>query len=135
MKTARPYAMDIGLLVWQFGGDTCLILPILIEQYSMKLAYVSGRDLDLMLKAIKEYDLLEPDVIVADVGSSIYFPDKNGWQNSSAWEHTIFGDWNGFNSEQIKERLAGFEFLQEQEAVQTSLYCIRRCDVCWRQGE
>ena len=29
MKTARPDAMDVGFLVWQFGGDTCLILPIL----------------------------------------------------------------------------------------------------------
>jgi|GEM_PF-3178040 len=29
MKTARPDAMDIGLLLWQFGGDTCLILPVL----------------------------------------------------------------------------------------------------------
>jgi hypothetical protein len=27
MKKTRPDAMDIGLLVWQFGGDTCLILP------------------------------------------------------------------------------------------------------------
>ena len=31
MKTARPDAMDVGFLVWQFGGDTCLILPILTE--------------------------------------------------------------------------------------------------------
>ena len=29
MKTARPDAMDVGFLVWQFGGDTCLMLPIL----------------------------------------------------------------------------------------------------------
>ena len=29
MKTTRPDAMDVGFLVWQFGGDTCLILPIL----------------------------------------------------------------------------------------------------------
>jgi hypothetical protein len=29
MKTTRPDAMGVGFLVWQFGGDTCLILPIL----------------------------------------------------------------------------------------------------------
>ena len=29
MKTTRPDAMDVGFLMWQFGGDTCLILPIL----------------------------------------------------------------------------------------------------------
>lgn len=29
MKKARPDAMDVGFLVWWFGGDTCLILPML----------------------------------------------------------------------------------------------------------
>ena len=34
MKTARPDAMDVGFLVWQFGGDTCLILPILYQRHN-----------------------------------------------------------------------------------------------------
>ncbi len=29
MKTARPDTMDVGFLVWQLGGDKCLMLPIL----------------------------------------------------------------------------------------------------------
>ena len=29
MKTTRPDTMDVGFLMWQLGGDTWLMLPIL----------------------------------------------------------------------------------------------------------
>ncbi len=29
VKTARPDTWDVGFLVWQLGGDTCFMLPIL----------------------------------------------------------------------------------------------------------
>lgn len=94
----------------------------LVNQPEVKLAYVSGRDKNLLLEAIAEYDLPVPDYAIADVGSSIFFIENNQWQLSSAWHTEIGRDWNGKNHKELQQLLADIPDLQLQEAEKQNTY-------------
>ncbi|GAB1234429.1 hypothetical protein UT5_08230 [Ferrigenium sp. UT5] len=44
----------------------------LVARDDVQLAYVSGRHRELIAQAIAEYDLPEPDFVIADVGTTLY---------------------------------------------------------------
>lgn len=92
------------------------VLWHLLRSNNVALAYVSGRDLDRVLTAISNFDLQKPDVIVADVGTSIYVPAGDGWQLQDEWQSQIAQDWNGLDSEGIRATLGAFNELEDQEA-------------------
>lgn len=92
------------------------VLWQLLHRQAMSLAYVSGRDLDRVLKAIDEYGLQTPHVIVADVGTSIYVPGEDGWVLHDDWQSLIGKDWNGMDSEGIGKSLGAFTDMEAQEA-------------------
>lgn len=87
----------------------------LLRSHTVALAYVSGRDLQRVLTAVNDFDLQRPDVIVADVGTSIYVPLDNGWQLQAEWQSQIAQDWNGLDSEGIRATLDTFSELENQE--------------------
>lgn len=91
------------------------VLWHLLRSNRVALAYVSGRDLGRVLAAIHEFDLQKPDVIVADVGTSIYVPDDGGWQLQEEWQSQIGHDWNGLDSDGIRDQLVSFTELEDQE--------------------
>ncbi|NND91112.1 MAG: HAD-IIB family hydrolase [Granulosicoccus sp.] len=91
------------------------VLWQLLRHHDIALAYVSGRDLDRILEAIDEYQLPVPDVIVADVGTSIHVPVSGQWQRHGDWDDHIARDWNGLDSAAIREKLSAFTELQDQE--------------------
>lgn len=91
------------------------VLWHLLRSFDVALAYVSGRDLQRVLRAIDEYQLQIPDVIVADVGTSIYVQINGEWRLQDAWQALIGQDWNGFDSVGIRSMLAGFGELEDQE--------------------
>lgn len=54
------------------------------------LVFVTGRHLELTLDAIRSHGLPSPDVLIADVGTSIYLRDDNGsWRRSSEYAATL----------------------------------------------
>lgn len=88
----------------------------LMQNNGIKLAYVSGRHLALIKKAMDEYQLPVPDFVVADVGSTIYRFEQGVWQPWQAWDDEIAGDWQGRCSESLQAILAAFPDLRLQEA-------------------
>jgi HAD superfamily hydrolase (TIGR01484 family) len=98
------------------------ILWHLLRSHDMALAYVSGRDLQRVLDAITDYGLRIPDVIVADVGTSVYVPGDGGWQPHPGWASIISTDWDGLDSEGIRYCLRGFDELQDQEPDRQSRF-------------
>ena len=44
------------------------------------LAYVTGRDLPLALRGIRRHRLPEPDILVCDVGTSVYHATLDGFE-------------------------------------------------------
>ena len=87
----------------------------LMQNRDIKLAYVSGRHLALIEQAMDEYQLPMPDFIVADVGSTIYQRQSDGWQQWQAWGDEIASDWQGRSHESLCSLLAAYPDLQLQE--------------------
>lgn len=91
------------------------VLRLLVERSEIHLAYVSGRDKDLIQKAITQYDLPLPDYAVGDVGTTIYELTGSNWTPWEAWFKEIAKDWNGLESEDLTGILKGFDNLKLQE--------------------
>jgi hypothetical protein len=72
----------------------------------LRLAYVSGRDKNLVKKAIVDFDLPEPDFVIGDVGTTLYHVDGNQWHMNQGWQHEIARDWNGHGHDDITALLA-----------------------------
>ncbi len=110
------------------------VLWHLLRSNDVSLAYVSGRDLARVLAAIDDFDLQKPDVIVGDVGTSIYVPIDGSWQLQDEWQSQIGKDWNGFDSDGIRAILVSFSELEDQEEdrqtrFKRSYYLPRELDV------
>lgn len=67
----------------------------IFNQDNVQLAYVSGRNLELVEDAIADYALPKPDTVIADVGASIYHSTDAGWQSDKNWQNSIAENWRG----------------------------------------
>ena len=94
----------------------------LVAHPEVRLAYVSGRDRQLLLDAIKEYDLPVPDFAIADVGSTIYTIADNNWQIWDEWHTEIGHDWGSHTQASLAGLLQDLPELQLQEDAKQGKY-------------
>lgn len=87
----------------------------LVKHPEVQVAYVSGRDKQLLLDAIEEYDLPLPDYAIADVGTTIYAINDNDWQIWNEWHDEIAIDWGSYTQQSLAELLSDLKELQLQE--------------------
>jgi sucrose-6F-phosphate phosphohydrolase len=73
----------------------------------LQLAYVSGRDKNLVREAIAGFALPEPDFVIGDVGTTIYQVDGDQWRMNQGWQREIGKDWHGHDHDGITTLLAG----------------------------
>jgi len=64
-----------------------------VESSGCHLAYVSGRHLTLVKRAIKDYALPQPDFAITDVGARIYRYEDDMWHNDKLWQEEIDRNW------------------------------------------
>ena len=88
----------------------------LVRHPQVTLVYVTGRHQQLVEQAMKDYQLPQPDYVVADVGSTIYQVTNNKWHYLAAWEDVIDHDWQGNTANKLHEMLADVKKIQLQEA-------------------
>lgn len=86
------------------------------------LAYVTGRDRQLVRKAINNYCLPQPDYVISDVGTMIYEIDGASWQLWHEWQQEIAPDWMGLEQGGIRKLLLDIIDLQLQEAAKQNRY-------------
>ena len=86
------------------------------EQSGIRLAYVTGRHLQLVKEAIADFGLPEPDFAITDVGSKIYRISGGDWHEMSLWEEQIAADWRGQTHAQLRQALLPIRELILQEA-------------------
>lgn len=79
------------------------------------IVYVTGRHQELIVKAICQYELPQPDFAIADVGSTIYELNRGFWHQWDEWEDEINTDWNGMNSHELHMLLHDLPKLKLQE--------------------
>jgi sucrose-6F-phosphate phosphohydrolase len=60
------------------------------QTYGSKLVYATGRSLKSYQRLVAQSSLLEPDVLIASVGTEIYYPDD---ALDEAWS-SLSSDWN-----------------------------------------
>jgi len=84
------------------------------------LAYVSGRDEQLVRDAVEEYDLPVPDFVIADVGSSIYVCNGNEWIFDQQWQAHIAEGWERITPAYLTLLLSEFPELRPQEQSKQS---------------
>ena len=100
----------------------------------VSLVYVTGRDRQLVLDAVKTYDLPQPDYALTDVGSTIYRIVAGEWQHLQAWNHHLCNCWPKATNQRIRslvDRISG-PCLQEetkQNTFKVSFYVPLQLDI------
>jgi HAD superfamily hydrolase (TIGR01484 family) len=87
----------------------------LSEREDMQLAYVSGRDRELVEEAIRHYQLPRPHWLIADVGASLYRRGSGEWLRSEAWDSVLDRCWRGATAHHLAAPLLTLEGLRLQE--------------------
>ena len=98
------------------------VLRRLAENAHIFLAYVSGRDRELIRDAIEEFYLPEPDYAIGDVGTTLYHVSSGNWQLSDEWSDEIGQDWQGYTWEALAEFLEDVDEIRLQEPEKQNLY-------------
>jgi HAD superfamily hydrolase (TIGR01484 family) len=80
------------------------------------LAYVTGRHLGLVQRAIGNYRLPLPDFVISDVGTRIYRRPHGPWELDTGWEQEIDSDWGGKGHRQLRALFADLNTLRLQGA-------------------
>ncbi len=102
--------------------DPCSIpaLHSLLDKIKLKLVYVSGRDINLVDQAIKQYRLPVPDFAITDVGSQIYQRNNTLWQINTRWQSVLQESWDNAKIENIKTKLCRLNGVRLQEPEKQS---------------
>ena len=88
-----------------------------VERPEVKLVYVTGRHRELVEAAMAEYELPQPDFVIADVGTSLYEVHGDDWQQCQDWQQAIASDWGGRSHKQLAAVLLDIPGLRLQEAA------------------
>jgi len=87
----------------------------LVQCPDLILAYVSGRNIDLIEAAIEQYQLPHPHYALADVGTSIYRWQGGDWRLWESWRQKIGHDWKRYRNHDLRPLLDDIEELALQE--------------------
>ena len=94
----------------------------LVDREESTLAYVTGRHRALVEQAISDFDLPQPDFVIADVGTSIYHVGEEGWRQLNEWDRQIAPDWHGFTHDEVYKLLKVYPDLIQQEKEKQNRY-------------
>lgn len=86
-----------------------------LRDHDVRLAFVTGRDQQRVRQAIEDYQLPQPDYVIADVGATIYHCDGR-WQPLDDWHQKIGADWRYATTQELQDVLADVPDLRLQEA-------------------
>lgn len=95
----------------------------LVSRPEIRLAYVSGRHLELVRQAMEDFQLPVPDFIIADVGGSIYHREAGGaWNSLTTWQADIARDWGTRQASDLHIHLEDLSELRLQEESKQGRY-------------
>ena len=100
---------------WPADPDAIVRFNELTERHGVTVVYVTGRNLDLTEKAISEYGVRHPHILIGDVGTSIRRSGPKGWELHEGWIDHVMQASPAWDAEAIRDAVAGLEGLVEQE--------------------
>ena len=86
------------------------------------IAYVTGRSIQLTEEAVEEYQVPFPDILIADVGSTICHREQGGWRRDQNWYAQLNKDWHQIDSSGLANLLCDLPGLQIQEDVRLTRF-------------
>jgi len=97
------------------------------------LAYVTGRDLPLAEKGIRQHELPVPDILVCDVGTSVYHRSETGFREDQEYIRLMEEARGGMDVRDARHELAHLPELliqvdEKQSASKLSYHLTRESD-------
>lgn len=90
-------------------------LRAVTKRPELTLAYVTGRHLELLQQAIREFDLPIPRFAIGDVGTTLYRVEDSRWQLWEPWSERIAEDWRGRSQDDLRDLFSDIDSLRLQE--------------------
>ncbi len=100
---------------WQSDDKAISLFNELTEKHDVLTVYVTGRNLALTENAIKEFGVRYPDILCADVGTSIRKYENGKWTFDEGWIEQVKKESPRWDAIAIRDAVAGIDAMQEQE--------------------
>ena len=100
---------------WPADPGAIELFNELTRRHEVLVVYVTGRNLELTERAIEEFGIRHPDVLIGDVGTSIRRCVDEAWQTHEGWEAHVRTSSPRWDAEAIRAAVAGMDGLTEQE--------------------
>lgn len=97
---------------------------VLVESAQLRLAYVTGRHLDLALAGIERFELPMPDAMATDVGTRLYWRREGGFVPDTEYEEFVASRPGTPEAATIRAALDGIDGLRLQESVKQSRFKV-----------
>lgn len=107
---------------WQADDDAIRLFNELTEKHDVLVVYVTGRNLDLTEKAIAQYGVRHPHVLIGDVGTTIREYREGDWEFDEGWETHVRHSSPGWDNAGIRSALTGISGLVEQEPEHLNVF-------------
>lgn len=101
---------------WQADAGAIDLFNKLTEEHDVLLVYVTGRNLKLTEKAIKEFGVRYPNVLCGDVGTSIRKYENGEWKFDDGWVAHVKRESPSWDAMAIRDAVAGIDDMREQES-------------------
>jgi len=92
-----------------------------VARPEVMLAYVTGRHMELVEEAIAGYSLPVPQLVVADVGATIYDGSPGSWRRWPSWANKLAEQWPSGSSEEfllLGREMAGLRPQEESKQAE-----------------
>lgn len=100
---------------WPADPDSIDLFNELTQTHEVLVVYVTGRNLGLTERAIKEYGIRYPDVLISDVGTSIRKYGQDGWKPLGGWDTHVRRSSPRWDADAVRSTVAGVHGLAQQE--------------------
>ena len=101
---------------WKADDKAIGLFNELTEQQGVLVVYVTGRNLSLTERAIEEFGVRFPDVLCADVGTTIRKRENGAWTFDHGWAAHVRRSSPRWDAAAIRDTVAGVDGLREQES-------------------
>ena len=87
----------------------------LTQSHDVLVVYVTGRNLDLAERAITEYGIRHPHVLIGDVGTSIRKYENGSWTPHGGWDAHVRQASPKWDAQAVRSAVTAVDGLAEQE--------------------
>lgn len=107
---------------WPADAGAIELFNELTEKNKVLVVYVTGRNLALTEKAIKDFGVRYPNILCADVGTSIRKYEAGEWQIDDGWIEHVKKQSPAWNAMAIRDAVAEIDAMREQESEHQSQF-------------